>query len=96
LVFTGHRRAKQFHRGGARWLDVSNAEAIVLAEMAKGLNLLKNVSIAEATTTLGPVPCFAVTVKELLAGAPVWLETPSIRNEDEKIFGYIWAVTQTI
>jgi hypothetical protein len=90
LLVTGHRRAKQFHTGGARWLGVSNAGAIVLAEKTKGLNLLKNVSIAGATTTLGPVPWFAVTVKELLAGAPVWLETPSIRNEDEKFLEIFW------
>jgi hypothetical protein len=60
------------------------------------LNLLKNVSIAAGATTLGIALCFAPIAGGPIAGAPVWLETPSIRNEDEKILGDILAVTQTI
>ena len=64
-------------------------------EKTKGLDFLRNVSIAGATTILGLVLWFVVTVKELFAGAPVWLETPSIQNGSEKNMD-ILAVTQTI
>ena len=57
--------------GGGKWLGVSSAGAIVLAEEIKCLDLLRNAAIAGATTTLGIAPGFALIAGGPLAGAHV-------------------------
>jgi hypothetical protein len=69
--------------GGAKWICVQNAGSIVLAKETKCLNFLRKASITGGAAILGTLPRFAVFARGPIAGAPVGLGTPTIRNGDE-------------